>query len=86
MKREKFLQDLNSKIYGKEILMKPKVDYTVLSSGRSTNVVTFSMKEMILRMVMNKSLFSPQNLLLDPDNPCSLPNDSLYVGEVNSDT
>jgi len=86
MKREKFIQDLNSKMYGKEILMKPKVDYTVLSSGRSTNVVTFSMKEMILRMVMNKSLFSPQNLLLDPDNPCSLPNDSLYVGEVNSGT
>ena len=35
-------------------------------------------------MVLNKSLFNPSNLLLDPDNPCALPSESLYVGEVNS--
>ena len=44
----------------------------------------FSVKEMILKMVLNKSLFNPSNLLLDPDNPCVSPPESLYVGEVNS--
>ena len=44
MKWEKFIQDLNSKIYGKEIMIKPKVDYTVLSSGCSNFFVTLSVK------------------------------------------
>ena len=58
MKRENFIQDLNSKMYGKEIMIKPKVDYTVLSSGRSTNVVTFSVKEIILHMVISRFIFT----------------------------
>ena len=47
MKREMFLQDLNAKLYGKEVLMKPSVENILLSSGRHTNVVTFSFKEMV---------------------------------------
>ena len=86
MKREMFLQDLNAKLYGKEVLMKPSVENILLSSGRHTNVVTFSFKEMVLRMVLNKSMFTPQNLLLNPDDPCSLPHVSSYVGEVNTGT
>ena len=35
---------------------------------------------------MSKSLFSPTNVLLQPDNPSLLPNDSSYVGEANSGT
>ena len=58
----------------------------MLSSGCSTNIVTLSAKEIILHMVMNKSLFSPTNLLLDPENTCELPTDSLYISEVNSGT
>ena len=72
-KRKMLLQDLNQKLYHNEILMKPRVHNIRLSSGRTTNVVTFSVKEMILRMVMNKSLFCPSNILLDPDNPCPPP-------------
>ena len=86
MKRENFIQDLNSKINEKEIMMKLKVDFILLSSGCSTKVVTFSVKKMIIRMVMNKRLFSTTNLPLDPDNASSLSNDLLYVGEVNSGT
>ena len=86
MKRATFLQDLNHKLYGKQVLMKPSVDNILLSSGRNTNVVTFSFKEMVLRMVLNKSLFSPPNLLLNPDDPFSSPIESDYVGEVNSGT
>ena len=66
--------------------MKPEMDYIVLSSDQSINIVTFSVKEIILRMIMNKSLFSPTNLLLDPDKPCSLSTDSLYINEINSST
>ena len=85
-KRKMLLQELNQKLYQNEILMKPRVNNITLSSGRTTNVVTFSIKEMILRMVLNKSLFNPSNILLDPNNPCSPPSDSLYYGEVNSGT
>ena len=86
MKRVTFLQDLNNKLYGKQVLMKPHVDNILLSSGRNTNVVTFSFKEMVLRMVLNKSLFSPSNLLLNPLDPCSPPIESEYIGEVNTGT
>ena len=66
--------------------MKPKLRQTLLSSGRTSNVVIFSMKEMILRMVTNKSIFYPGNLLLDPTNPCADSVDDGYYGDVNSGT
>ena len=65
--------------------MKPKLQSTVLSSIRTSNVI-FSLKEIILRMVTNKSLFHLDNLLLDPTNPCGdIPDDGFY-GDVNSGT
>jgi len=85
-KREYMLQDLNSKSYGGQIIMKPVVNIISLGSGRTINVVAFSFKEMILRMVLNKILITPSNLLLDPVNPCSGPPESEYVGEVNTGT
>ena len=66
--------------------MKPKISPVALSSGRSTNVVTFSFREIILRMVTNKNLFHPSNLLLDINNPFSDPTDDGYYGEVNTGT
>ena len=48
MTRPRLLDDLNAKLYDKEVLMKPRLCRTNLSSGRSTNVVVFSVKEMIL--------------------------------------
>ena len=64
--------------------MKPKL--RLLSSGCTSNDVIFSMKEMILRKVINKSIFHPDNLLLDPTNPCADPHDDEYYGGVNSGT
>lgn len=58
----------------------------VLSSGCSTNIATFSVKETILHMVLNKILVSQTSLLLRPDNPYSIPTDSVYILEVNSGT
>ena len=85
--RKNFLESMDQKLYeGPASNMKPKVCKTVLSSGRSSNVVSFSMKEMILRMVTNKTLFHPGNLLLDPQNPCGDQPDDLYYGDVNTGT
>ena len=84
--RERFLTDMNHKLYQDRIIMKPLVNPVTLSSGRSTNVVTFSFKEMILRIVTNKSLFHAENLLIDPKNPCSPPIETEYYGDVNTGT
>ena len=85
MQREKMLLSLNQKLYHKKAsLMKPKLSLTQLSSGRSANVVTFSFKEMISRMVTNKCLFHPDNLLIDPSNPFCDPVDDGCYGDVNS--
>ena len=37
-------------------------------------------------MVMNKSIFHPGNLLLDPTNACADPHDGEYYGDINSGT
>ena len=63
--------------------MKPSVNKIIMSSGRSTNVVTFSIKEMILRMVTRKSLFTTKNLHLNPKDPFVDPPESACYGEVN---
>ena len=39
---------------------------------------------MILKMITNKSLFHPDNLLLDPEDPFSDPIDDGYYSDVNS--
>ena len=85
-KRHTIITDINRSMYEKEILMKPRIEMTNLPSGQNSNVVTFSMKEMILRMVMNKSLFNADNILLDPHNSLLDPLDSIYYGEVNTGT
>ena len=85
MQRDKLINCLNRKMYNnRSALMKPKLSLTKLSSGRTTNVVTFSFREMVLKMVANKTLFHPDNLLLDPDNPFADPVDDGYYGDVNS--
>ena len=85
-RREKFITDLNRKLYQDTIFMKPIVNPILLSSGRSTNVVTFSFKEMILNIVTNRSLFCSDNLLLNPNDPCETPPATDYYGEVNTGT
>ena len=85
--REKIIESMNKKLYRDDIsFMKPKISPVILSSGRKTNVVTFSFQEIILRMVTNKNLFHPSNLLLDPSNPFAHPLDDGYYGEVNIGT
>ena len=69
--RKQFIESMNKKMYdGPAFIMKPKVFKTGLSSGRTGNIVFFSMREMILSMITNKMLFHLGNLILDPNNPC----------------
>ena len=49
-------------------------------------MVTFSFKEIILRMVTNKTLFYPGNLLLDTKNPFADPLDDGFYGDINTGT
>ena len=83
-KHKIIINDLNHRLYGTRGIMKPSVHNLTLSSDCTSNIVTFSLKDMILRMLTNKSLFHPDNLLFDPNNPCALPNDTLFYGDVNS--
>ena len=82
--RDKFISEMNGRLYNNTTTMKPIVNHITLSSGRQTNVVTFSLSEMILKMVSNRSLFIPDNLLLNPDDPCGDPLATEYYSDVNS--
>ena len=87
LKRNNLIETLNKKLYLEEgALMKPKISYINLHSNRTTKVVTFSFREMILRMITNKALFHPDNLLIDPKNPFADPPESKFFGEVNTGT
>ena len=72
--RDSFISDMNQLLYKKPATMKPIVNHVQLSSGRSTNIITFSFTEMVLKMVRNKTLFIPENLLLDPNDPVEYQN------------
>lgn len=66
--------------------MKSRVNNIHFSFSYTKHLLTFSDKKMNLRMVMSNSLFPPSSILLDPDNPCSIPPESMYYDEVNSST
>jgi hypothetical protein len=84
--RKAFIRDMNLKMYENPRFMKPVVQPIALSSGRISSVVTFSLQQAIIRMVSNKSLFCPENLLLNPDNPFQKQVESEFYGDVNSGT
>ena len=66
--------------------MKPRVNNNILSSGHSATILSFSMKEGVIHVVTNKSLFESQNILVDPKNSVFDPPYYQHYGEVNSGT
>lgn len=66
MKHEMTIQYFYSKWHAKGIITNPLASNIVLSYYCSTHVVTFYAWDIILHIVMNKSLFSTSNLLLVP--------------------
>ena len=83
-RREKLIKLINQKVYHNPLFGQPRVSHIQLSSGRQTSVVTFSMKDIILKLVTNKSLFTKDNILLDINEPRSYPPDSRFYSEVNT--
>ena len=60
MNRNRFIDSINHKLYDENVsMMKPKLCPTLLSSRRPTNVVIFSIKDIITQMVTNKAIFHP---------------------------
>lgn len=57
MKREVYLQDFNTKLYEKKLAYKIMVKEITLPSSCSKNIFTMLLKEMIILMFVNKSLF-----------------------------
>ena len=66
--------------------MQPKINKIWMSSGCSINIVTFSIEGMILHIVNNKYLFTPNKLFLNVIDPCSDPPELSRYGEVNPGT
>lgn len=82
--RQHLITSLNKKLNFNELFCHPRVASIALTSGRSTSVVTFSAKDLIMKVLSNKSLLKKENILLDVENPTALPLESGFLGEVNS--
>ena len=85
LRREKLINTMNQKVYHNPLFGQPRVSHIHLSSGRQTSIVTFSMKDIILKLVTDKSLFTKDNILLDIKEPRNPPPESqYYYSEVNT--
>ncbi len=82
--RERLINHLSSKVYYHPMLNRSKVSPLTLSSGRTTSVVTFSMRELILKTINNNSLFTKDNILLDVNDPQAPPPERDCYSDVNS--
>ena len=82
--RKGLITEMNKRLNYENLYCHPRVSSVQLSSGRTTSVVTFSARDLILRVVNNKSLFHKDNILLDVNDPFKVPNVGDTIGEVNS--
>lgn len=84
LSRKSLLTRMNNKLNYDKLYCHPKVTPVRLSSGRTTSVVTFSAKDLILKVINDKSLFRAENILLNVNDPCSLPQLSNTISEANT--
>lgn len=85
--RESFLKSLRKKVYGVEygpLSLQPVTKKILLESGEQVSVTTFSFISSLVSMLTNKELMAPENLLLDKDDPFSLPPQDCDLDDVNS--
>ena len=64
--RSKLIKHLQMKLDEPSVIMQPIAHDLLLSSSKSTKVVTFSSEDMTTKMISNKELFHTDNALLDP--------------------
>ncbi len=55
-----------------------------LLHGDSVQVTSFNFKEMLFSLLSDPELMQEENLLLDPTDPCSLPEKSDFLDEINT--
>ena len=82
--RKGLLKKMNEKLNYNKLYCHPKVTQITLSSGRSTSVVTFSAKDLIMKVVTNRSLLKKEHVVLNVDNPFEVPADNCPLQEANS--
>ena len=83
--RETFIQTIVNKLYPDEKMMKPVTDVVRMPFGGYTARTTrFRLLDYIHHITCNKLLFQPEWLLLDPKDPCSLPPENEFYGDINS--
>ena len=82
--RKGLITEMNKRLNYENLYCHPRVTPVQLSSGRTTSVVTFSARDLILKIVNNKSLFNKDNILLDINDPFKVPDVGDTIGEVNS--
>ena len=83
-KRDRMMNHWHTQVGADRFRFKPIVSSVELSSGRRTNLTTFSLRTHIMTMLTNKQLFKPENILLNPDDPTSIPDDNSDYGEPNT--
>lgn len=82
--RDNFIRNMNTKLYSNPTFCKPQINQIQLSSQRRTTVVTFLLKDYILKLLTNPSFMNPEYLLLNPNDPCTKDFQSNYYGDLNS--
>ena len=84
-KRKTFVENMAHKVYGREFsqAMKPCVKVAQLPSGNKIEVVLCSFKAQIVSLLSDQKLMTPENLLLDPNNPFAEAPDGI-LSDLNS--
>ena len=83
--RKGFIARMEKKMYGEYIThMRPNVTAIELSTGRTAAVTTFSFKMGLLSKLMDTTLMTGTNLLLDVEDPFKKNATTDNYGEVNS--
>lgn len=83
-KRKTFIDDISKRLYSNPMFFQPHITQVTLSSSRSTTIVTFSLRDHILKIVTNRNNMNPELLNLDPEAPCKKPVESEFLDELNS--
>ncbi len=85
--RNTFIRNLRLKVYGftqgPSALM-PFSDEIALGSGSTISVTKFPFTSSLVSMLMNQDLMRDENLLLNPNDPFSLPPEDCLLGDVNT--
>ena len=85
--RECFIRKLRKKVYGYtrgSLAVVPSTNRLILSSNEQVSVTTFPFISSLVSILSNKELMREENLLLNSDNPFSIPSENSPLGDVNT--